>query len=119
MTLGFCAIVSAGCAGHVTSATADEPAHSPGWGCAFPKEADDAGVDDALVRVKVQIGSDGIATGATLIGRDPGYGFAAAAVECAGRQHFVAALDRTGRPVPATMALWIHFIRPPPASPFP
>jgi hypothetical protein len=86
-----------------------------GWlACEFPKEADEAAVDNAMVAVRVEIGKDGRAIRAEVVGHDPGYGFGAAAVDCAMRQHYIAARDRAGAPAVAAMDIQVRFSRPAP-----
>jgi TonB family protein len=102
-----------GCIGPVPTPTFGAPPRPHEWSCEFPKEADEAGVDNARVRIRVHVAANGRATGATIVGDDPGHGFGAAALECAGRQHYVAALDAAGCPAAATTDIWVHFTRPP------
>jgi hypothetical protein len=98
----------------VPTPTFGAPPRPHEWACEFPKEADEAGIDDARVRIRVEVLSNGRAKGATLVGDDPGHGFAGAALECAARQHYVPATDSAGCPVAGVTEFWVRYTRPPP-----
>lgn len=68
------------------------------WSCAWPREADDAQIDEQSVVLRVVVRSDGSVESARIV-RDPGFGFGPAAVECALRTRFIPAKDREGRTI--------------------
>ncbi len=78
--------------------------------CAFPREANLAGVDRATVMVKVALNARGevLATTATT---DPGHGFAAAAERCARRARYSPARDAHGARSPQILTLRFRFRR--------
>ena len=83
------------------------------WHCDFPPEADSEQIDEMVVPTEVTVSASGRVTSAHAT-RDPGYGFARAAVQCALRQGpstFQIALDRDGTPIAATRTLNVHFTR--------
>lgn len=80
------------------------------WQCPFPVEADDAGVDHAVVALHIDIGADGAVLGVTTLA-DPGSGFGRSAERCALRKRFKAGLDRTGRPVAKVLKVNVRFDR--------
>lgn len=78
------------------------------WKCPFPAES--AGVDDAIVQLRVFVGADGKALEAAVL-VDPGHGFGAAAVRCAIGTRWSPALDREGAAVRATAIVRVRFTR--------
>jgi protein TonB len=83
------------------------------WHCDFPPEADSEQIDEMVVPTEVSVSASGRVTNARAL-KDPGYGFARAAVQCALRQgasSFDLALDRDGNPIPAQRVLSVHFTR--------
>jgi protein TonB len=83
------------------------------WNCEFPPEADSEQIDQMRVLVEVTVSASGRVTNARAL-KDPGYGFARAAVQCALRQGastFDVALDRDGNPIAATKSFNVHFDR--------
>jgi protein TonB len=80
------------------------------WDCPFPAEADDAGLDQAVVTLRLEVGADGKVTDARAT-VDPGHGFAREARRCALRKRFAPALDRAGRPTGNVLTLNIQFER--------
>jgi hypothetical protein len=79
-------------------------------GCAYPREADAAGVDAGFVSIQVTVGVDGAPLSAT-VQRDPGYGFGEAARLCALRARYEPALDQAGTPIVASTVININFQR--------
>jgi protein TonB len=80
------------------------------WKCPFPKEADVAKIDSALVSVNVTVKPDGRVAG-VWIAKDPGYGFGAVAGACAMLRRYQPALDGSGSPVMATATVNVRFVR--------
>jgi periplasmic protein TonB len=81
------------------------------WKCPWPSEADAEQIDEAYVSVQVVTRADGTAERVTVL-TDPGHGFAREARLCALREHYSAALDHDGNPIPGvTKAFKIHFER--------
>ena len=68
------------------------------WSCAWPREADEELIDEQTVMIRVIVRPDGRAESARVVG-DPGFGFGAAAVQCALRTHFVPARGPQGKPI--------------------
>jgi protein TonB len=85
-------------------------AMSGDWRCPFPPAADIAGIDDANAVVEVVVKPDGTPASARII-RDPGNGFGAAAVSCAMRERFHAALDHDGNPIQQSKQFNVKFSR--------
>ena len=80
------------------------------WRCPFPEEANVAGVDRALAKIRVEIDAAGHVRN-VLVVHDPGHGFGRAAERCARSKRFHAALDRDGRAVPTQVAVGVRFVR--------
>jgi protein TonB len=83
------------------------------WHCDFPPEADAEQIDQMEVATEVSISATGKVLDAHVL-KDPGYGFARAAVQCALRQGgtmFDLALDRDGNPIASKLSLKVHFNR--------
>jgi protein TonB len=78
--------------------------------CPFPPEADVDQVDEAYVTVTMDVGADGSAHNVRIV-KETSPGFGKRVLEFAPRQHFVAALDRSGSPIASTLTTRIHFIR--------
>jgi protein TonB len=70
------------------------------WDCPWPAEADALGIDEQMVVLRVIVRADGTVEAAEAV-RDPGAGFASAALTCAHRSRFEPARDRLGNPVRA------------------
>jgi len=85
-------------------------AGSAQWRCPFPIEADDAGIDHAVVTLRVQIGADG-AVRSTNVVADAGNGFAREARRCALSNPWLPALDRAGQPVSGSATVNVRFDR--------
>lgn len=66
------------------------------WSCPWPKEADALRLDEQTVVLRVVVTPEGDVTTAELLS-DPGNGFGQAALACARRARFEAAVDRNGR----------------------
>jgi hypothetical protein len=80
------------------------------WDCPFPREADEAGVDRALVTLEVLIDADGHVMDAKALD-DPGHGFAREAVLCAYEKRWAPGLDASGTPRRASAQLRVRFVR--------
>lgn len=71
------------------------------WSCPWPKEADALRIDEQTVVLRVVVTPEGGVTSAELLS-DPGHGFGQAALTCARRARFEAAMDRNGQRYLAT-----------------
>lgn len=80
------------------------------WRCPFPEEANAAGVDRALAKIRVEIDAAGHVRNVVVV-HDPGHGFGRAAERCARGKRFHAALDRDGRAVAMQVAVGVRFVR--------
>jgi len=84
--------------------------------CAFPREADNAGVDQASVEMRVMVGENGRALDTEVL-RDPGFGFAEAARVCAMKASYSPGRDEHGAPTRAmTKRFRVRFERWPPEA---
>ena len=67
-------------------------------------------VTDAWVKVQVDVGADGVPTNVrVLTSSDPA--FEASAIGCAMSKRFHPALDAGGKPVAASLAMKVRFVR--------
>jgi len=73
-----------------------------GWSCPFPAEADDEGIDSAVVTLYVTVRPDGTAASVT-VSSDPGNGFGRSAKQCALTRKYKAGTDKDGTAVSATL----------------
>jgi periplasmic protein TonB len=80
------------------------------WDCPFPDQADDEGMDSAVVGLKVRVAADGSVEQVD-ISQDPGHGFGRQARRCALRKRWEAGRDRAGNPIAATRLLNVSFGR--------
>ena len=80
------------------------------WDCPFPVEADDAGVDHAVVTLRVEVGADGRVVQASAT-RDPGHGFGREARRCALYKRWAPGLDREGRAASSVTVVNVRFER--------
>jgi periplasmic protein TonB len=80
------------------------------WDCPFPAEADNAGIDHAIVTLRVSIGADGKVLDVRAAS-DPGSGFAREARACALGKPWLPALDRLGKPAAAVTIVNVRFDR--------
>jgi protein TonB len=80
------------------------------WKCPFPPEADDEGIDQAVVTLRVEVAAEGgvLDVRATA---DPGHGFAREARRCAQQKRWDPGLDRAGRPARAIALVNVRFER--------
>ena len=104
-------------AGGVPNGTGDTPvdrsqkprlAGGTDWSCPFPPEAEEDGIDRAVVGLEVEIGVDGSVRGVS-VHNDPGSGFGREARACALRKRWLPALDRSGQPVQQKHKLNVTF----------
>lgn len=80
------------------------------WQCPFPIEADDAGIDHAVVTLRVEVDADGRVARVTTT-TDPGSGFGREARRCAGSKRWAAGLNREGRAAAAVAIVNVRFDR--------
>lgn len=80
------------------------------WDCPFPIEADEAGIDNSVVSLRIEVAADGSVLSAVTT-RDPGHGFGREARRCALSKHWSAGLDRAGRPIGSTIVVNVRFDR--------
>lgn len=80
------------------------------WDCPFPVEADDAGIDAAVVGLRVEVAADGKVREARALS-DPGHGFAREARRCALSKRWAPGLDRAGNPTVAGALVNVRFER--------
>jgi outer membrane biosynthesis protein TonB len=80
------------------------------WDCPFPEEADDEGIESAVVTLKVEVGADGEVINAHVTA-DPGFGFGREARRCAQRKPWAPGLDRAGNPTRTFALVNVRFTR--------
>jgi protein TonB len=80
------------------------------WDCPFPVEADDAGIDSAVVGLRVEVAADGKVKEVKAMA-DPGHGFSREARRCALGKRWAPGLDRTGQPIAAIALVNVRFER--------
>jgi protein TonB len=80
------------------------------WACPFPPEADAAGIDEAVVGIRVEVDPSGEVQDVS-IPKDPGHGFGRAAQRCAKAKRWTPALDRDGKAVGGAVDLRVRFVR--------
>jgi protein TonB len=81
------------------------PRGSTSWsGCPFPPQADLEQIHRAVVEIVVTVGADGRPQAVRVV-KDPGYGFAGQARQCALGRSYEPALDVDGRSVAGTTPL--------------
>jgi periplasmic protein TonB len=80
------------------------------WTCPFPDEADDMGVDHAVVTLRIKVAADGSVMDA-IVARDPGDGFGREARRCALRKRWSPGLDSAGKATGATTVVNVRFDR--------
>jgi periplasmic protein TonB len=80
------------------------------WDCPFPSEAARAGVDSAIVTLRVEVTADNQIESVIVL-RDPGDGFGREARRCALSKRWQAGLDREGRAAHRTTVVSVHFQR--------
>ncbi len=80
------------------------------WDCPFPPEADDAGVDHAVVTLRVEVAADGRVIAANP-SSEPGHGFGREARRCALGKRWAPGLDRNGAPTSAVALVNVRFNR--------
>jgi protein TonB len=78
------------------------------WSCPFPAEAEEDGVDHALVGLEVEIAPSGAVLAVT-IQSDPGSGFGREARSCALKKHWLPGLDKNGQPIQQKHRLNVTF----------
>ncbi|WP_394845107.1 energy transducer TonB [Pendulispora brunnea] len=80
------------------------------WNCPFPPEADEKGIDAAIVGLSIEVTADGDVANVT-VERDPGAGFGRVAASCARSKHFSPAEDRYGKRVGGRSRVNVRFQR--------
>jgi protein TonB len=80
------------------------------WRCPFPSEADSAGIDAAVVALRVDVTAAGGVRNVS-IESDPGHGFGYEARRCALTQRWTPALDRDGNAVDGGAVIRVRFER--------
>jgi len=80
------------------------------WNCPWPTEALDLAIDEQTIEVRVTVGPDGRVESSRVV-RDPGDGFAAAALECTRGARLIPARDRQGQATRATVTTRLRFYR--------
>lgn len=80
------------------------------WDCDFPPEADDAGIDEAVVTLRVEIAADGRVLSAVATDGG-GHGFGRQARRCALEKRWQPGLDRAGRPMDGVALIRVRFER--------
>jgi protein TonB len=80
------------------------------WDCPFPPEADDAGIDHAVVTLRISVTADGHVQEVRATS-DPGNGFGREARACALSKPWTPALDRAGRAMAAFTLVNVRFDR--------
>jgi protein TonB len=80
------------------------------WTCPFPPEADSAGIDVAVVALRVEVTAAG-GVRSVSIQSDPGHGFGDAARRCALTRRWMPALDRDGNVVDGGVVIRVRFER--------
>jgi protein TonB len=80
------------------------------WDCPFPREAELAAVDTALVRLRVRVSRLGSVEQAA-VEQDPGNGFGREAQRCALNKRWAPGLDAAGNAVAMTSVVSVRFVR--------
>lgn len=80
------------------------------WSCPFPAEAEEDGVDHAVVGLEVEVAPSG-AVLSVAIHSDPGSGFGREARACALKKHWLPALDKSGQAIQQKHRLNVTFKR--------
>jgi hypothetical protein len=81
------------------------------WDCPFPKEADEAAVDSAVVILRVSVAASGAPESVEVLS-DPGNGFGDAARQCAMARTYQPAHDPSGHTVAAkTKPIRVRYVR--------
>lgn len=94
----------------VNRSRAPELAQGGQWDCPFPQEADEAGVDLAVVTLEVDVDASGHVVSATALD-DPGHGFGREAVLCAYEKRWAPGLNPDGTARRSSAQLRVRFVR--------
>jgi protein TonB len=78
------------------------------WSCPFPAEAEEEGLDHAVVGLEVEVSPSG-ALLAVSVQQDPGSGFGREARACALKKHWLPGLDKSGQPIQQKHRLNVTF----------
>jgi len=101
----------AGLRGATTSGAAPVRLPSREWRCPWPTQAEYEDIDEQLVALRVLVAADGSVESTELVA-DPGFGFGAAARDCARRARFTPARDDNGHAVRAlSPPIHVRFVR--------
>lgn len=80
------------------------------WDCPFPEEADEDGIDQAVVTLRVRVAFDGTLEDVSVT-EDPGSGFGREARRCARDKRWQPAHDRAGNAIASESAVRVRFSR--------
>jgi protein TonB len=80
------------------------------WSCPFPSDADAAGIDAAVVTLRLAVDAAG-GVRSVAVESDPGHGFGDAARRCAQTKRWTPALDREGDRVDGGVVIRVRFER--------
>lgn len=80
------------------------------WDCPFPRDADRAGIHQAVVDLHIAVDQLGRPRRIQIL-REPGHGFGPAARRCARSKRFQPARDRDGHPVTGVVTVRVRFLR--------
>jgi protein TonB len=80
------------------------------WDCPFPEEADDDGVDHAVVTLRVEVSATGSVASVQASG-DSSHGFGREARRCALSKRWAPALDRVGNSTAGVAIVNVRFDR--------
>jgi protein TonB len=80
------------------------------WDCPFPEEADDEGIDDSAVTLRVEVLEDGRVK-SVVVEQEAHRGFGREARRCAMRKRWQPGLDRAGRAAAMTTRVKVVFTR--------
>ena len=94
----------------VDHSRAPQLAGGSSWDCPFPAEADDAGLDHAVVTLRIEVAADGHVIQASAT-RDPGHGFGREAKRCALGKRWAPGLDHDGHAANAVTDVNVRFNR--------
>lgn len=94
----------------VDHSRAPQLAGGSSWDCPFPAEADDAGLDHAVVTLRIEVAADGHVVQVNAA-RDPGHGFGREAKRCALGKRWAPGLDRDGHATSVVTRVNVRFDR--------
>lgn len=80
------------------------------WNCPFPVEADEKGIDNAVVALSIEVAANGDIVNVT-VDRESGNGFGRVAASCARSKRFSPAADRAGTATAGRSRVNVRFHR--------